>query len=101
MLTTQLYSYGCVTILLQPPSHFAFLSAKKKPAEAGLWWFLLRGISYPRLRLGGQCEQFVVCGYVASSFYKVALVLSTLLLLTQSILCQAHYKHTVWIQTLF
>ena len=33
-----------------------------------IWWFLLRGISYPRQCLGCQCELFVVCVYVFCVF---------------------------------
>jgi hypothetical protein len=59
--------------------------------------FLLRGMSYPRLRLGGQCVNFIVCVYfVLLDLRSSPTVLSTLLLLTQSILCQAHQKHTAY-----
>jgi len=36
------------------------INNEKKPAEAGSE-FLLRGMSYPSLRLGSQCVTFVVC----------------------------------------
>ena len=60
---------------------------KKGHKSAPFWWFLLRGISYPRLRLGGQCELFVVCVYVVLLFTTTPVVLSTLLLFALSKLC--------------
>ena len=41
----------------------AWVCQPKKSPPKWAWLFLLRGISYPRRRLGGQCEQFVVCVY--------------------------------------
>jgi len=41
------------------------IKVKKKGVKRRLfWYFLLRGISYPRPSLGGQCKSFVVCVYV-------------------------------------
>ena len=64
--------------------------------------FLLRGMSYPRLRLGCQCELFVVCVYVFCLVFHVIpkgiavrsspTVLSTLLLFALSKLWQARQK---------
>ena len=64
------------------------LMSRKKATEVAFWWFLLRGISYPRLRLGGQCELFVVCVYVVLLFTSTPDVLSTLLLFALSKLCR-------------
>ena len=53
-------------------------------------------MSYPRLRLGCQCELFVVCVYVVLLFTSTPDVLSTCLLLTLSMLVQAHHKETFY-----
>ena len=48
----------------------------KKTRRGGFWWFLLRGISYPRLRLGCQSELFVVCIYGFCVFDQVTPILT-------------------------
>jgi hypothetical protein len=61
------------------------LLGQKKPAEAGSWLFLLRGMSYPSQRLGCQCELLIVCSYfVLLDLRSSPTGLSIFLLLTLS-----------------
>jgi len=52
---------------------------QKKTRRSGFWLFLLRGISYPRLLLGGQSELFVVCIYGFCVYGRVSPALRVLL----------------------
>jgi len=62
----------CLAYIYNATAGHCVDTSQKETRRSGFWLFLLRGISYPRRRLGGQCEQFVVCVYGFSSFYIVA-----------------------------
>ena len=70
---------------------------KRNPPKRA-WWFLLRGISYPRLlyAANANCESFAVTFF---SFNIYSDVLSTLLLFALSKLCRPIKKRHVYKQT--